>query len=80
MSTLLAFGFVLLSFVFLIHVRSRVIRERYELGQKIREYRSLQQKNLLLKQKREELAKRERLREIARGMGFHPPAPEEILR
>jgi cell division protein FtsL len=75
-----AFSFVLLCFFFLLYVRSRVVRERYHLGEKLREYQSLQQKNYVLKKRRDELVKPERLREIARKMGFHPPQAEEIMR
>lgn len=77
---LLAWGFLLLSFLFLIYVRSRVVSEQYSLSQELRQYETLKRKNLKLKGRRDELLKPERLRELATRNNFHPPMEKEILR
>lgn len=77
---LIAWGFFIAAFLFLIYVRSQVISEQYRLSQELKEYEALIRKNLELKSRRDALLKPERLRELAIRYHFHPPQEHEIIR
>lgn len=76
-ATLLLAG---IGFLFLLHVRARVVSEQYQLSQEIKAYEKAKRENMELKRFREELLRPERLRALAKKLKFHPPREEEIWR